>query len=329
MAYAPALSIGSPLATYAAISSGESVTNQTRVTVDPHARPLCRRRQTPVITSCCRPESNRSMRAASTVSAGLPRMQPSITTTVSAPSTISSAPASTARALARANRLTQSCGDSPVSGVSSTAAGRITNSKPACLRISARRGDWEARISMPLFRMRVAFEIQFAGFDAHAERILLRWQRARCICRESAGRVVGAVEIQNHFAFARQLGVQKAARWICLLAAGEVAEHEEKLIVFGDRFQAILFAAQRECHVARAGGRRRLTEDVGNRNHFRLRIRNECGSDPVFLFNGKPAESWKIMTRWAGVVPETNTEALATHQHLHGETSQRGHIRRL
>src|SRR5580704_16872667 len=76
-------------------------------------------------------------------------MRPSRVTTVSAARMMAgpTARAAASSALASAKRWTRSLGDSPGMGVSSTAEETTTKEKPASWRISARRGDVEARMS--------------------------------------------------------------------------------------------------------------------------------------------------------------------------------------
>src|SRR6266496_3307613 len=102
-AYAPALSRGSPVATYHAICASVRRAKRTAVVAASTSSRPSRRAHTAVTTWCGRPESARSMRRASSPSAGFPRMAPSSTTAVSAPSTVSPA---TARAFSRATRRT-------------------------------------------------------------------------------------------------------------------------------------------------------------------------------------------------------------------------------
>ena len=98
--------MGSPLATYSSISASLSGANTTLVVTQSRIAAAPLRRQIPVSTSCRRPESSASMRRASAASAGLARISPSITTVVSAPSTISPSAASMAYALAAASLCT-------------------------------------------------------------------------------------------------------------------------------------------------------------------------------------------------------------------------------
>src|SRR5215813_349613 len=104
---------------------------------------------TPVITECVRPESFSSIWRASSVVRGFPNIAPARVTTVSAAMTIAgpTARAATSSALANASRCTVSLGDSPGTGVSSTAEDKTVKGKPAERKISARRAEPEARIS--------------------------------------------------------------------------------------------------------------------------------------------------------------------------------------
>src|SRR3990170_917656 len=86
MPYAPALSIGSPDATYRVISRSLNVRNRTAV-VDSPARVIARRpwaTTTLVVTWCVRPDSRRSISSASWAVCGLPSTTPCTMTTVSA-----------------------------------------------------------------------------------------------------------------------------------------------------------------------------------------------------------------------------------------------------
>src|SRR5215813_13962343 len=104
---------------------------------------------TPVITECVRPESFSSIWRASSVVRGFPNIAPARVTTVSAAMTIAgpTARAATSSALANASRCTISFGDSPGTGVSSTAEDKTVKGNPAERKISARRTEPEARIS--------------------------------------------------------------------------------------------------------------------------------------------------------------------------------------
>src|SRR6266849_1365998 len=111
----------------------------------------------PVITSCWRPRSSRSIRAASARSRGLPSRRPSRTTSVSAPSTTAGAhaapmSAATARALASATAAMAWAG-----GTGGCSSGmwlaRTWNGMPRCPSSSRRRGEAEAvqmRVAVPV-----------------------------------------------------------------------------------------------------------------------------------------------------------------------------------
>src|SRR6266850_7934412 len=151
IAYAPALSNGSPHERYFAISSFETEAKCTCVLSMNSRRSTSGSRinETPVITVCVRPESFASIWRASSEVRGFPKIAPSNATIVSAAITIAgpTARAATSSAFASARRRTKSCGDSPGTGVSSTAEESTENCIPALRRISARRGEAEARIS--------------------------------------------------------------------------------------------------------------------------------------------------------------------------------------
>src|SRR5713226_7127358 len=151
MAYEPALSNGSPVARYRRISSSGIAEKCTCVVSTKLRRSASGRRMsvTPVITECLRPASFTSMFRASSLVRGFPSTCPSSTTSVSAAMIITgpTARAETRSALASAKRCTNSCGDSPGIGVSSTAEDNATKERPASRRISARRSEAEARIN--------------------------------------------------------------------------------------------------------------------------------------------------------------------------------------
>src|SRR5271165_349330 len=98
------------------------------------------------------------MRAASLVSAGFSSRCSSTTTIVSAPTTASlGCRAKTASVLSRASRCAQSSGDSPSSGFSGMFAGSTVKVMPALRSSWARRGEAEARMSMPLHSTQGAY----------------------------------------------------------------------------------------------------------------------------------------------------------------------------
>src|SRR5579863_4158693 len=153
-AYPPALPNGSPVDTYASISFSSSAANVTAESSTAARVPLAgnRSRKIPVSTWCVRPLSFWSISRAWAASRGLPRISPSSSTVVSAPITIRSVAASlkraaAARAFASASRATMARAVSPGRAVSSTCVSQISNAIPASRRISARRGDADARTS--------------------------------------------------------------------------------------------------------------------------------------------------------------------------------------
>src|SRR5215472_10050353 len=82
--------------------------------------------------------------------------------------------------------------------------------------------------------------VQLARLDLNRQMILARRQRAGGIRGESAGGIVGLVEIEDDLSLMRRRGVQKAAGGISSLAARQVAKDEEQTaIVVGSRIQAI------------------------------------------------------------------------------------------
>src|SRR4029453_18703330 len=113
-------------------------------------------RARPVITSCTRPRSARSMRPAVAASAGLPSARPSRKTSVSAPRTrvgpaipagaSSDTRWATARAFARATAPPAPAGGAGCNG-SGIPLGRTGNGMPRRASSSCRRGEAEARIS--------------------------------------------------------------------------------------------------------------------------------------------------------------------------------------
>ena len=111
-AYAPALSSHSPLATYAAMSSSDMDLKRTSERDSTESIQSSCLTATAVSTSCARPEKTRSIAAASSRLAGLPKMRPSTATVVSAASTgpggrfRCSMRRQPAEALARARRTT-------------------------------------------------------------------------------------------------------------------------------------------------------------------------------------------------------------------------------
>src|SRR5581483_5449156 len=118
--------------------------NQTFVAAQSRTTSRGLRTQIPVMTSWRRSCKRDNMRTASSASAGLPSIRPSITTVVSAPSTTSPGPATIAIAFSSATRTTYSSGDSQFRTVSSTSATLTVNGIPALRRSSLRRGDREA-----------------------------------------------------------------------------------------------------------------------------------------------------------------------------------------
>ena len=96
-------------------------------------------------TSWVRPESRRSIAAASASDAGLPRIASPHTTTVSAPSTGRSSRAATAAALARASRSAAAAPLRPAGGLPPLPIRRRDAARPGSARMRARRGEAEAR----------------------------------------------------------------------------------------------------------------------------------------------------------------------------------------
>ncbi len=105
---------------------------------------------TPVTTECITPDSARNICRASSVVRGLPRICEPANTAVSAAITIAGPTdrAATSSAFASASRCTISGADSPGIGVSSIAEDTTANAYPALCKISARRGEAEANISL-------------------------------------------------------------------------------------------------------------------------------------------------------------------------------------
>jgi hypothetical protein len=106
MPYAPALSNGSPVARYSAISESVSARNVTRLSTGSPARIVALRAIANAVTTIWeRPESIRSIRRASSGEVGFSKIRSSHTTIVSAPITIASGTRSeTARAFSVAIR---------------------------------------------------------------------------------------------------------------------------------------------------------------------------------------------------------------------------------
>src|SRR5579871_6576704 len=152
MAYPPALSNGSPVPRYSSISSGLSLAKCTWVDSTKLRRSPSgsRIRDRPVITECVIPESDCSICRASSVVRGLPRICVPICTAVSAAITIAGPTerAATSSAFASASRCTIVSVGSPGIGVSSIADDTTTNAYPALCKISARRGEADASISL-------------------------------------------------------------------------------------------------------------------------------------------------------------------------------------
>src|SRR6202162_985495 len=147
-AYAPALSRGSPVATYQRISSSESGAIRTPETsMISRAGLPPRRRRTAVTTRCSRPPRSLSISAACVSSLGFPRIRPSRSTSVSAARIQESGRrAATQAALSAASRDAARSADSPGAISSAMSAGSISNGIRSDVRISARRGDEEARM---------------------------------------------------------------------------------------------------------------------------------------------------------------------------------------
>src|SRR5512142_1152033 len=102
---------------------------------------------TAVTTEWLRPESAASMRRASAASAGLPKTVPSRKTSVSAARTGRSVERAASRAFVRASRRAAATAFSPGSRSSGIPEGATRKRIPSAVRISARRGDAEARRS--------------------------------------------------------------------------------------------------------------------------------------------------------------------------------------
>src|SRR3954470_401531 len=146
IAYAPARPSHSQVSRYAARSRGVSSRNVTRV-------PSCSTtsqpgviRQRPDMTTCVLPDSSSSICSASEASAGLPKIRPCNTTSVSTPRTgRSPAPAATLRALPCAcSRPTASASASSGGATSSYRGSTTSNGMPSCSRIARRCGDRDA-----------------------------------------------------------------------------------------------------------------------------------------------------------------------------------------
>src|SRR3954468_5953270 len=149
IAYAPARPSHSQVSRYAARSRGVSSRNVTRV-------PSCSTtsqpgviRQRPDMTTCVLPDSSSSICSASEASAGLPKIRPCNTTSVSTPRTgRSPAPAATLRALPCAcSRTTSVASGSSGGGTSSYRGSTTSNGMPSCSRIARRCGDRDANKS--------------------------------------------------------------------------------------------------------------------------------------------------------------------------------------
>src|SRR6185312_7592046 len=179
------------------------------------------------------------MRAASAVSAGLPRMRPSSTTVVSAVRTNSSGPVGTARAFYSARRRTYSRGDSAGRGVSSISATRTTNGIPAAWSNSERRGDREPRTrGLAATRPRMIAVFFLACFNSDGQGVLLWRQRAGREGDKGAGWIVGLIEIEGHVAVFRFVRIDETSLSVCGVPACRVFEHEGELTgVVRDRFE--------------------------------------------------------------------------------------------
>ena len=73
----------------------------------------------------------------------------------------------------------------------------------------------------------------FAGRDSDTQPILGRRQRTGRELRKRARRVLGFVEIQDHFAVLRGVSVQETAGTIGRRSTRRVAKNDEKLVVLG------------------------------------------------------------------------------------------------
>src|SRR5262249_14608242 len=69
--------------------------------------------------------------------------------------------------------------------------------------------------------------------DASRKSVLLRGQRAGCVRREDAGRVVGAIEVEDGLAADGRLRVEEAASAVALVAIGLIAEDHEEIRLAG------------------------------------------------------------------------------------------------
>src|SRR5690606_14878345 len=147
--YAPALSSGSPVATYSDAVRRSNRRNRTRTPSTAHAiRPPGATTATPVSTRCSRPWSRSSISTASSAPRGLPRTTSSTTTIVSLPTTIASGRfAATACAFSRASRSACRAGGSPGTNDSSTSAGTMSKRSPSIRANEARRGEPDASTS--------------------------------------------------------------------------------------------------------------------------------------------------------------------------------------
>src|SRR5271155_4584009 len=65
--------------------------------------------------------------------------------------------------------------------------------------------------------------------NAHAQPVLGRRERARRIRVVSARRIIGLVEIEDHFAIFRRIRIEEARGRVGFLAAGQVAKDERQL----------------------------------------------------------------------------------------------------
>src|SRR6185503_20920692 len=104
---------------------------------------------------------------------------------------------------------------------------------------------------------------------------------------ERAGWVVGAVEVEIDGAVDRQRRVQEAAGFVGFLAAGQVLEDEEQVLLLRrlvDRLETIRLARlprQRELDVAGTLHLHNLPEYVGHRHLLRRRVRGERGAHAI------------------------------------------------
>src|SRR5688572_113827 len=71
-------------------------------------------------------------------------------------------------------------------------------------------------------------DIGLPGLDADRQAVLLRRQRTGRELGEGAGRVLGAVEVEDDAAVAGEVGVEEPAAAVGLLLAGGVGEDEEQ-----------------------------------------------------------------------------------------------------